>query len=68
MSEFTMHTTEHSLFDDVPWYGDEETFRTIEACNDRIREISKMPRDNEISITVLQSGDVVKRQTLECKL
>ena len=57
MRTFILETTEHS-FDDVPWHGDGERFPSLEACRSRINELAQVPRDNDIAIAVIFSGDM----------
>lgn len=68
MKKFCLTTIEHS-FDDVPWHGDGEAFRTMDECNRRIDALAQKRRDNEVSIIVSTiGGAAVKSVNLEPRL
>lgn len=66
MSNFTLETTEHS-FDDVPWHGHGERFKTFSGCRSRIRELINMPRENDVTIIMVFMGVGVHCEYLERK-
>ena len=67
LKDYVIETIEYS-FDDVPWFGDGESFSSLKACHHRIDNLEKLYRENEISIVIKFKGNVVKHIKFEPKI